>query len=90
MTLSAGSQTEKDEYHTIAVICEKSKKQTNKQTNKQKQNQSYEHREQTEGSQRGRGGGLGKVGGGEWEVQASSGGMSKSWGCQAPHEECGH
>lgn len=65
-------------------------KRINKQTNKQKQNQSYEHREQTEGSQRGRGGGLGKVGGREWEVQASSGGMSKSWGCQAPHEECGH
>lgn len=50
----------------------------NKPTNK-KWNQIYKYREYNGGFQRGGGGGMGKMGGGEWEVQASKDGMSKSW-----------
>ena len=32
-------------------------------------------------------GGMGKMGEGDWEVQASSCGMSKSWGWKVPHGE---
>ena len=44
-------------------------KKTNESTNK-KQNQAYKYREQTDGYQRG-GVGMGKIGEGWWEIQAS-------------------
>ena len=33
------------------------------------------------------GGGMGKIGEGEWEIQASTYGMTKSWGYKAQHRE---
>ena len=41
--------------------------------------QTYKYREQTDGCQRGWGEGLGKMGEGEWEILASSYGVSKLW-----------
>ena len=50
---------------------------SNKQQQQKKQNQSHKYREQTDGFQRG--GGMGNIGAGERETQASSYGMNKSW-----------
>ena len=52
-----------------------------------KQNQTYKCRQQTDGWQRERGGGMGEMGEGDWEIQASSYGMKKSWEQKARHRE---
>ena len=42
------------------------------------QNQTYKYREQTDDCQKAGGWGMGKMGEGVWEIQASSYGMNKS------------
>ena len=53
----------------------------------EKQNQSCKHGEQSDGCQREKGEEMGKMGKGEWQIQASSYGMSKPWGCKAQHRK---
>ena len=49
----------------------------NEQT--KKKNQTSKYREQTDGCQRGGGWWLAKMGEEQWEIQASTYGMNKSW-----------
>ena len=48
--------------------------------NKQKKNQTYQYREQNYDCQKEGGSRMGKMGEGEWEIQAFSYGMNKSQG----------
>ena len=69
--LSEMSQTEKAKYQMIPLIYG---------TLKNEQTKSRIGTTNTKNKLRGGGGGLGKMGKGEKELQASSYGMSKSWG----------
>ena len=77
------SQTEKDKYHMISLIC---KIQKIKKANKTKWKQTHRCREQMDGCQRGGGGWIGKE---DWEVQTSSYKINKPQGCNMQHKEYG-
>ena len=80
ITLSEASQTEKDKYDIISLLCgiEKTYQPTNQPTNKN-QKQTHEYRELVGAKGEGAGG-MGETGDGDEEAQTSACKISKSQG----------